>query len=192
MILILCLVLAYLAGSVSSAILVCRMLFLPDPRTHGSGNPGATNVLRLGGRRAAIMTLAGDMLKGLIPILIGVGLGVSGMALGFVGFAAVLGHLFPVFFRFHGGKGIATFFGMLAGLAPILCFLALVTWLLTALLTRYASLASLMSVLLVALLTIFVEPAYLLPMALTSLLLLYRHHGNILALWTGQERRLGP
>lgn len=112
--------LAYLTGSISSAVIVCRIMGLPDPRKFGSHNPGATNVLRLGGKKAAIFTLLGDMLKAIIPILIGYALDLHNRNLGWVGFMAFIGHLYPIYFRFKGGKGMATYFGALVALSPLL------------------------------------------------------------------------
>ena len=106
---------AYLLGSISSAIIVCRLMGLPDPRQQGSGNPGATNVMRIGRKKAAAITLAGDMLKGLIPVVMAKMMGVPVLLLAMVGMAAFLGHLYPVFFGFKGGKGVATSFGVLLG-----------------------------------------------------------------------------
>ena len=137
--------LGYLAGSVSTGVLVARLLGLGDPRHDGSGNPGATNVLRLGGRPAALATLLGDALKGVVPVLIAHALGLPGITLAAVGGAAFLGHLYPVFFGFQGGKGIATGIGIFiaaawpAGLAVVL------TWLVVAGLARVSSLAALVS-----------------------------------------------
>lgn len=184
---------AYLIGSISSAIIVCKCMRLPDPRTQGSRNPGATNVLRIGGKKAAIITLLGDMLKGLLPVLAARWLGFDSNALALIAFAAFLGHLFPIFFRFEGGKGVATALGCLLALSwPAgVCWMA--TWLLVALLFRYSSLSSLIASLL--------APAYLwyfthdmnttLIVALMSLILIFRHRSNIAKLIAGQESRIG-
>ena len=110
-------VFSYLMGSLSTAIIVCKLVGLPDPRTQGSQNPGATNVLRIGGKKAAAITLAGDALKGLIPVLIGHALSQNMAQLGIIGLAAFLGHLYPVFFSFRGGKGVATAFGVIIGIS---------------------------------------------------------------------------
>ncbi|WP_412852289.1 glycerol-3-phosphate 1-O-acyltransferase PlsY [Ectothiorhodospira shaposhnikovii] len=134
---------AYLIGSISTAIITCKLLGLPDPRTQGSGNPGATNVLRSGGKKAAIITLVGDLLKGLIPVLIAQALGLEGLALALVALAAFLGHLFPVFHQFKGGKGVATGLGVLLGLHWAVGLGALVTWLLAAAITRTSSIGAL-------------------------------------------------
>ena len=130
--------LAYLLGSVSSAVIVCKLLRLEDPRTQGSKNPGATNVLRLHGKKAAIPTLAGDVLKGIVPVVIGHSLNSSDMILACIGLAAFSGHLFPVFFHFKGGKGVATFVGVLLGTYWVLGLAFMGTWLLMAAIFRYS------------------------------------------------------
>ncbi len=135
-------VLGYLCGSLASAVIVCRIMKLPDPREQGSGNPGATNVLRLGGKKAAALTLAGDMLKGAIPVLLAHLLSDLPAILASTAVAAIVGHMYPVFFRFKGGKGVATTFGAVAALVyPVALFMGAV-WVVTAMATRYASLAS--------------------------------------------------
>ena len=183
---------AYLLGSVSTAVLVARVLAVPDPRQHGSRNPGATNVLRLGGRRAAAWTLAGDVLKGLLPVLAARSLHLAPPWIAATALFAFLGHLFPVFFGFRGGKGVATAFGVLLALNPLLGALTGLTWLATAALFRYSSLAAVTAAVL--------APAYalwLLPppgavvTAVMSILLLWRHRGNIRNLRAGLETRIG-
>ena len=119
---------AYLLGSISSAIIVCRLMGLPDPRGEGSGNPGATNVMRIGGKKAAAITLLGDMLKGLIPVLLAQALNVGPLILSAVVLAAFLGHLYPIFFGFAGGKGVATSFGVLLGANWMVGLAVLLTW----------------------------------------------------------------
>ena len=140
---ILLIALAYLIGSVSSAVIVCKLLQLEDPRTQGSRNPGATNVLRLFGKKAAIPTLIGDMLKGAVPVVIGHSLNSPDMVLACIGLAAFSGHLFPVFFNFKGGKGVATLIGVLLGTYWILGLAFIGTWLLMAVIFRYSSLSGL-------------------------------------------------
>src|SRR3569833_2803763 len=139
---------AYLVGSLSAAIIVCKLLGLPDPRTQGSRNPGATNVLRFGGKKAAAIVLVGDSVKGLLPVLVAQWLRVDDNVLAAVGLAAVLGHLYPLFFGFHGGKGVATAFGVLLGIAWPVALAAVATWLLVAKIFRIASLAALIAALL--------------------------------------------
>jgi len=127
---------AYLAGSLSSAIIMCKLFSLPDPRSQGSGNPGATNVLRFGGKKIAILVLTGDVLKGLIPVLIASTVGLTATGIALVGVSAFLGHLYPVFFKFQGGKGVATALGVLLGISWLLGVAIIVTWLVTAVIFR--------------------------------------------------------
>jgi len=141
-------ILAYLFGSISSAIIVCKLMGLPDPRTQGSQNPGATNVLRIGGKKAAIITLLGDMLKGVIPILAAKWYGLDPTGIACVTFAAFFGHLFPIFFRFQGGKGVATAIGCLLALSLPVGLSWLATWIIIAIIFRYSSLSSLITSLL--------------------------------------------
>ncbi|WP_018624095.1 glycerol-3-phosphate 1-O-acyltransferase PlsY [Kangiella aquimarina] len=182
--------LAYLTGSISSAVIVCRIMGLPDPRKFGSHNPGATNVLRLGGKKAAIFTLLGDMLKAIIPILIGYALDLHNRNLGWVGFMAFIGHLYPIYFRFKGGKGMATYFGALVALSPLLLAYCIVTWLVTAFFTRYASLASILSSFAVAAFGFYLDHKYFFPLFAMFLILTARHHRNIRNLWQGTERKI--
>lgn len=184
------LLLAYLTGSISSAVIVCRMMKLPDPREFGSNNPGATNVLRLGGKKAAILTLIGDVLKAVIPILIGYALELHNRNLGWVGFMAFIGHLYPLYFKFKGGKGMATYFGALVALSPILLAFSLSTWLVTAFFTRYSSLASILSSFAVAAFGFYIDKKYFFPLFAMSLILIWRHRTNIKNLWNGTERKI--
>lgn len=184
---------AYFFGSLSSAIIVCKIAGLPDPRTQGSRNPGATNVLRIGGKKLAIITLLGDMLKGLIPVLLAKWYGLDETGLAFVTFAAFMGHLFPIFFRFEGGKGVATAIGCLLALnLPVgLCWVA--TWLVVAVIFRYSSLASLTASILAPIYIWYFtrSDTYFLTISLMSILLIYRHTENIKKLLTGKESKLG-
>ncbi len=184
---------AYLIGSVSTAIITCRAMGLPDPRIGGSGNPGATNVLRIGGRKAAIITLVGDLLKGLIPVLLAHGLGVSGLPLGLVALAAFMGHLYPVFFGFQGGKGVATAAGAIVGLSLPTAGAALITWAAVAGITRYSSLAALVAAVLspVFMWLLGAPAAYLPPMLIMVALLIWRHRENIQRLREGRESHIG-
>jgi glycerol-3-phosphate acyltransferase PlsY len=185
--------LAYLMGSVSTAIIVSRLLGLPDPRQQGSKNPGATNVLRLGGKKAAAVTLVGDALKGLIPVLIAKSLEVSPEILAAVSLAAFLGHLYPIFFGFKGGKGVATALGIFLGLSPWVGLAVLATWLLMAFLFRFSSLAALTAALLSPLyLWLILHSEVLVGVGLTmALLLVSRHRANIERLLKGEESRIG-
>lgn len=184
---------AYGMGSLSTAIIVCRLMGLPDPRTQGSQNPGATNVLRIGGKVPAVLTLAGDVLKGVIPVLLAALLKFKPEMVGLVAFAAFLGHLFPVFFHFQGGKGVATALGGLIALNGPTGIACIATWLLIATLFRYSSLASLI--------TFVLAPVYIgwftgnlflvLIIAIMGLILALRHHRNIVKLMKGEESKIG-
>ena len=184
---------SYLLGSVATAVLSCRLMGLPDPREVGSKNPGATNVLRTAGKKAAILTLTGDMLKGLLPVLLAHWLGLNDLALALVGLAAFLGHLFPVYFGFKGGKGVATGLGVVLGLDWVLGLCTVATWLLTAFIFRISSLSALVAFLL--------TPVYGLlllgvswqtgSLVIITTLLFWRHRSNIQNILTGTEDRIG-
>lgn len=185
-------VLGYLCGSLASAVIVCRLMRLPDPRREGSGNPGATNVLRLGGKNAAALTLAGDVLKGFIPVLLAHLLGGSPTILASTAVATVVGHMYPVFFQFKGGKGVATTFGAVAALVyPVALFMGAV-WVLTVMATRYASLASLSAAVVAPLFAlVFIQQlAYVVALAVIATLLVYRHRDNIQRLRDGVENEI--
>lgn len=181
-------ILAYLLGSLSFAILLSRVFGTVDPRAEGSGNPGATNMLRVAGKRLAILTLLGDLLKGLLPVLVARLLGLDLQEQAWVGLAAVLGHLYPLYFNFRGGKGVATAAGMLLGLYPPAALLALSAWVLTFYLTRTSSLASLIATPLTLPLLAWQQPAALLPMSALCGLIVWRHRGNLRDLFAGRER----
>lgn len=182
----------YLFGSISAAIIVCRLMGLPDPRTLGSRNPGATNVARIGGKKAAALTLAGDMLKGLLPVLIAHALKADATILGGTALAAFLGHLYPVFFGFQGGKGVATALGVIYGLYWPVGLLTSAVWLVMALLFRYSSLAALTAILLspAAFAWLWPEPPVIVAMVIITLLLYWRHRSNIANLLSGKEGRI--
>jgi glycerol-3-phosphate acyltransferase PlsY len=190
-------VLAYCVGSLSFAVIVSRAMGLADPRSYGSGNPGATNVLRSGKRSAAVLTLALDALKGYVPVLAALilaprfGFGAGTVAL--VGLAAFLGHLWPVFFRFKGGKGVATAAGVLLAFNPWLGAATLATWLIVALFFRYSSLASLAAAVFAPFYQVLIwdADAYAAAIAAMCLLLIWRHEGNIKKLLAGTESKLG-
>ncbi|MDQ6882119.1 MAG: glycerol-3-phosphate 1-O-acyltransferase PlsY [Pseudomonadota bacterium] len=193
---------AYLLGSLSFAVIVSRLMGLKDPRTFGSRNPGATNVLRSGSKPAAVVTLLLDGLKGWLPVMLvrwfGKPYGLEDGAIALVGLAAFLGHLWPVFFRFNGGKGVATFMGVVFGIDLLLGIATAATWVIIAFFFRYASLASLLS-------AVFAPCYYLIgdrvkwyaeaPVALAlfvmALLLAWRHRENITRLLQGKESKLG-
>ncbi len=186
-------VVAYLLGSLSSAVITSRLLGLPDPRTQGSGNPGATNVLRIGGKKAAVVTLLGDLSKGLLAIALGRAVGASDGVLAMMGLAAFLGHLYPLFFGFKGGKGVATGLGVLLGIAWPVGLAALATWLVVAALTRYSSLSALCAAILTPLYTSWLtdSPPFLYLTIALSLLLIWRHRTNIRNLVNGTEGKIG-
>ena len=184
--------LAYLLGSVSTAIVVCRLMGLPDPRTEGSNNPGATNVLRIGGKKAAALTLAGDSLKGVIPMLACHLLGVSVTVFALAGLAVFLGHLYPVFFGFKGGKGVATALGVQFGLYwPIGATVGLV-WLFMARVVNISSLSALVAMALAPAAVWYFWPAVelVLMQVAVSVILFWRHRSNIRNLLSGTEGRI--
>lgn len=181
---------AYLIGSISSAILISRLAGLPDPRTAGSGNPGATNVLRNGGKWAAAAVLLFDLLKGMSPVWAGYYLNLTQFELGMVALAACLGHCFPIFFGFKGGKGVATAFGAIAPIAWGVASSMFGTWLLVFLISGYSSLSAVITALLVPLYVYLFKPEFTFPVALVCCLLIYRHHENIQRLWRGQEGKM--
>lgn len=183
---------AYLLGSVSSAIIVCRLLGLPDPRTQGSNNPGATNVLRIGGKRAAAITLGGDFLKGVLPMLLAHLAGGGEVLLALTGVAAFLGHLYPVFFGFRGGKGVATALGVQAGLYWPIGLAVAVIWLFVAKVLRISSLSALVSMALAPVLVWWFWPAPVLIAAqvFITVVLFWRHRDNIRKLRRGEEGRI--
>ncbi|WP_417579799.1 glycerol-3-phosphate 1-O-acyltransferase PlsY [Nitrincola sp.] len=181
--------LAYLLGSVPTALLVCNSMGIADPRQQGSGNPGATNVLRIGNRVAAVLTLLGDSSKGALAVYLAVITQQSPGIIGLCALAAVLGHLFPLLGAYRGGKGIATFLGCSLVLSWPLMLAQLLSWLLVASVTRIASLASVMMALITPLLALLLAPQLLSPMSLISLLLIARHRLNLVRLFKGQEDR---
>lgn len=188
---------AYLLGSISFAVIVSKSFGLADPRTYGSGNPGATNVLRSGNKKAAIATLLGDCFKGWVAVWLAkvyvepYGMGETGIAL--VALAVFVGHLWPVFFRFKGGKGVATALGVLLGISGWLGLATLATWLIVAYAFRYSSLAALISSIFAPFYygLLFGMDAILGAIFVMSLLLIYRHRGNIGNLLSGKESRIG-
>ncbi|ELX7503518.1 glycerol-3-phosphate 1-O-acyltransferase PlsY [Vibrio fluvialis] len=182
---------AYLLGSVSSAVLICRLLGLPDPRAVGSHNPGATNVLRIGGKKTAAAVLLCDMLKGTIPVWSAYFLGIDSLMLGIIAIAACLGHMYPLFFHFKGGKGVATALGAIAPIGLDLTLMIMLTWLVVAVIFRYSSLAALVTVLLAPFYTWMIKPQYTLPVAMLCCLIVLRHHQNIKRLFAGTEPKVG-
>jgi acyl phosphate:glycerol-3-phosphate acyltransferase len=189
--------LAYVIGSLSFAVIISRVMGLSDPRSYGSGNPGATNVLRSGNKLAALLTLVFDALKGYLPVLAAAWFaprfGWGEFTVGLVGLAAFIGHLWPVFFRFKGGKGVATAAGVLIALQPLLGAATLLTWVIVAAITRYSSLAALVAAAFAPffLLLNWGASALVLPVAVMSLLLVWRHEANIRKLLAGTESKIG-
>lgn len=182
----------YLFGSISTAILTCHLMGLPDPRSEGSGNPGATNVLRLGGKKAAFLTLSGDMLKGLVPVLIAQALHASPLIQSATALAAFLGHLYPVFFGFRGGKGVATALGVALGLYWLAGLSVAGIWLLMAFVFRISSLSALTAMLLApaCFWLLKPEPAFIGVMIVITLMLFWRHRTNIRDLLSGTEGKI--
>ncbi len=183
---------AYLLGSISSAIIVCRLMGLPDPRTEGSNNPGATNVLRIGGKKAAAITLLGDSLKGFIPVFACHLLDRSELVFALVGGAAFLGHLYPLFFGFKGGKGVATALGVQFGLGWAIGAAVAATWLFMAKVANISSLAALISMSLAPLYIWLIWPSaeLIVMQILVTLLLIWRHRSNIANILKGDEGRI--
>ena len=186
-------VFAYLLGSLSTAIITCKLMGLPDPRTQGSKNPGATNVLRFGGKKAAAVTLFGDFLKGLLPVLLGLALKVDPQTLALIALAAFLGHLYPVFFGFKGGKGVATALGVILGLSWQVALAAMLTWLVMAKVFKISSLSALIAAVLTPLYCWLLTPQkeFIVLLVVVSVLLIWRHRSNIHNLISGSEGKIG-
>jgi glycerol-3-phosphate acyltransferase PlsY len=186
-------IIGYLSGSVACAVLVSKAMGLDDPRLTGSGNPGATNVLRLHGKKAAVLTLAGDVIKGIVPVLIAKAVGVPDFIVAITGLAAFVGHLYPVFFGFKGGKGVATFIGVLFASYWLLGLAFIGTWLITAAMFRYASLSGIIAAVLTPLYSwlLLPSPAFLVCFSIMSALLIWRHRSNIRNLLAGTEDKIG-
>jgi glycerol-3-phosphate acyltransferase PlsY len=182
----------YLFGSISAAIVVCKLMGLPDPRSEGSRNPGTTNVLRIGGKQAAILTLAGDMLKGLMPVLIARALHAGPEIQAATALAAFLGHLYPVFFGFQGGKGVATALGVFLGLHWPAGLAVSGIWIVMALLFRISSLSALTAMLLAPLVFWYLQPemAFVYATIIITVMLFWRHRTNIRDLLSGKEGRI--
>ena len=186
-------VVGYLIGSLSFAVIVSRLFGLADPRSYGSGNPGATNVLRSGSKGAAILTLVFDALKGYVPVVIALEMGLSEPVVTLVGLGAFLGHLWPVFFKFEGGKGVATAAGVLLGFSGILGGSVLLIWILMAVVFRYSSLASLSAAVAAPIvqITVWGFGPLALGVVVMSILLIWRHDANIRKLMAGEESKIG-
>jgi glycerol-3-phosphate acyltransferase PlsY len=183
----------YLVGSVSTAIITCKLMGLEDPRSVGSNNPGATNVLRHGGKKAAIITLIGDMLKGLVPVIAVTMIEPAAAAIAITGLGAFLGHVFPVYYGFKGGKGVATYYGVLLGFGWIAGIAALLIWLLTAFVSKISSLSALFSALSAPFILWYSShsPELTIILGLMTALLLWRHRSNVRNIIEGKEHKIG-
>ncbi|MFC3094355.1 glycerol-3-phosphate 1-O-acyltransferase PlsY [Alteromonas sediminis] len=178
---------AYLVGSLSSAVIVCRLFGLPDPRLVGSKNPGATNVYRIGGRFPAVLVLVFDILKGGLPVYGSYLIGLPPVSLGLIAMAACLGHSYPLYFGFKGGKSVATAFGALLPIGPALAGALILTWAGVIFVTGYSSLGALIAVSLAPVFTWFIKPLYTIPVIMLSGFIIFRHHQNIARLIKGEE-----
>lgn len=186
------LVFAYLLGSINSAIIVCYIFRLPSPRSVGSGNPGTTNVLRIGGKVPAIITLAFDILKGLVPVVLAKVLTGNEFITACTALYAILGHILPIFFGFKGGKGVATLIGTLFGFSWILGLIFVITWLCIAVITRYSSLSALVATVIASFSAIFTSDLQVaMPFLIIAIIILIKHRGNIQRLISGQESKIG-
>ncbi|MFV2004071.1 MAG: glycerol-3-phosphate 1-O-acyltransferase PlsY [Gammaproteobacteria bacterium] len=185
--------LAYLIGSISTAIITCKIMGIEDPRKTGSHNPGATNVLRHGGKKAAVITLLGDMLKGLVPVLLIIQFQADTLTVAFVGLFALLGHIFPIYYGFKGGKGVATYYGVILGLNWLVGIIALAIWLIVAKLLKISSLSALVSVFITPFMLWGFTHSVELTVAVTvmSILVFWRHKKNIQSLLQGSETKIG-
>tara|TARA_A100001015_G_C14992080_1_gene714426 strand:- start:403 stop:981 length:579 start_codon:yes stop_codon:yes gene_type:complete len=189
--LIIALIISYLLGSLSSATITSKLLNTPDPREEGSQNAGATNMLRTAGKKAALYTVGGDALKGLIAVIIARIFGVNHTALALVALVAVLGHIFPVFFKFKGGKGVATAFGSILGISFIIAIASAIVWIVLAYITRYASLASVIAVIASVIFSIlFGRLDITFPLFLLAILIIWKHKANIERLMQGKESKI--
>ncbi len=184
--------LAYLIGSFSTAIITCKIMGIEDPRKTGSNNPGATNVLRHGGKKAAIITLFGDMLKGLIPVLIATQFQLEPAGIALVGLFALLGHIFPVYYGFKGGKGVATYYGVILGINWMVGLIAIAIWLVVAAILKISSLSALVSIFCAPIILWYFSQSIELTsaVAVMSILVFWRHKKNIQSLLQGSETRI--
>jgi acyl-phosphate glycerol 3-phosphate acyltransferase len=180
-------IIAYLCGSLSGAMIISRIMHLPNPSECGSHNPGATNVFRINGKLPALIVLIFDMLKGAIPVYIAYRLGITSFFLGIIGIAACLGHIFPCFFHFRGGKGVATALGMMMPIGVDFSGCFILTWLLALLITGYSSVAAIVSFLCAPFYVWLFKPELTLPVTMLSCLIIIRHSSNIMRLLKGEE-----
>ncbi len=185
------LIIGYGLGSLSSAIIVSKLMKLQDPRTGGSKNPGTTNVLRLSGKFPAVIVLVCDILKGFLPVIIGLLLGLGGLSATLIGLAAIVGHMYPAYYQFKGGKGVATALGVLFALSIYLFIAVIIIWLLVAIITRFSSLASMIAIgLSPALATYLTNPHYFPGLVIIAILIICKHWENILRLIEGKESKI--
>lgn len=185
---------AYLLGSIAFGILVSKMFGLPDPRTVGSGNPGATNVLRSGKKSAAALTLLGDVFKGWFPVWLALQSGMLMWVVSAIGIAVFLGHLYPIFYKFKGGKGVATALGVMLAISPMLALAAMLTWVLVFAVSRYSSLGAIVAAALApvyAWILLSAYKNYVITVLVMSILLIWRHRTNIQKLMAGTESGFG-
>lgn len=187
---VLAIVIAYLFGSISSAVLICKVFRLPDPRQNGSNNPGATNVYRLGGKIPALLTLFFDVLKGMIPVWGSYFLGIPPLFLGMIAVAACLGHIFPLYFHFRGGKAVATALGAMFPVAWEMALLLIFTWFVVFKISKLSSLAAIITVSLAPFYAYWIKPQYTVPVIMISALIIWRHQSNISRLRHGNEQRI--
>lgn len=181
---------AYFIGALNGAILLCKLKGWPDPRLHGSKNPGATNMLRLHHAQAASLVLIFDLLKGTLPVYIAYFIGIPPIEIGFIGIAACLGHIFPPYFGFKGGKGVATGLGTLLPLGMDMTGLVVITWLLTIAVSGYASLAAIITAIAAPIFIEYIKPEFTTPVLMLSSLIILRHISNIRRLLTGKEKKI--
>ncbi len=187
---ILAIIVAYLFGSLSSAVIICKLFRLPDPRCHGSNNPGATNVYRLGGKLPAVLTLSFDVLKGMLPVWVSYFFGIAPLFLGLIAVSACLGHIFPLYFQFRGGKAVATALGTMFPVAWQMALLLIATWLLVFRVSKVSSLAAIITVTLAPFYAFWIKPQYTVPTIMISILIIWRHQANISRLRQGSEKQI--
>lgn len=181
---------AYFIGALNGAILLCKLKAWPDPRSQGSKNPGATNILRLHHAQAASLVLIFDLLKGALPVYIAYFIGIPPVAIGFIGIATCLGHIFPIYFGFKGGKGVATGLGILLPLGMDMTGLTIITWLLTVAISGYASLAAIITAIAAPIFVNYIKPEFTLPVLMLASLIILSHISNIRRLLTGKEKKI--
>lgn len=186
-------IVAYLVGSISSAIIISKLYSLEDPRNVGSGNPGATNVLRSGNKSAAALTLVGDILKGFLPVLAAKLFGLSPVLIALTGLLAFVGHLYPIYYQFKGGKGVATAGGVLIGISPLVVLFLILIWLASAFISRYSSLSALIAATAAPILIALIKPefAYIVLGVIIAVFLIWRHRANVDRLLKGTETKIG-